>query len=480
MTATPARVLEGREPRRASTARVWRRSQVSFGVAELPATTRALVQRWTQQHQGLDPQPAHGPVHHRGLRVRLDIPRLTTIPTLDGLVRPAAHAAPRRRLHRDASTRRSPTETPAPPRGRRLRRSTWPTTRRSTPPLPGVPGAEHVRMTFPFFGADADADPRTGRRATGPPDDGARARRPDPHLRALAAARRRARARPRSTSSACSTTSAATSYTYTEVPPTESRDARRLPVRRQAGLLPAVLGRDGAAAADGRHPRARGHRLLDRRDRHQDRRVHRARLRRALLGRGLLPRTGAGSRSTRRPPPRPPAASPPTPRSVPGSSTRRGAVSFGGDPLAERGAGVPVAAESRPVVARSRRSSPARWPLLGLGFLGRPPLAPRRAARALASSSARCGARAASPRPARPCTRSSCASPSTPAAAGYVRALRESRYRDAPGHPTRAQRRGLRSELGRGGGILGRLRAWWALPPQVTSRAYNWWDGRCL
>ena len=54
----------------------------------------------------------------------------------------------------------------------------------------------------------------------------------------------------------------------------------------------------------------------------------------------------------------------------------------------------------------------------------------------------------------------------TPAAAGYVRALRESRYRDEPGHPTRAQRRGLRSELGRGGGIVGRLRAWWALPPR--------------
>ena len=54
----------------------------------------------------------------------------------------------------------------------------------------------------------------------------------------------------------------------------------------------------------------------------------------------------------------------------------------------------------------------------------------------------------------------------TPAAAGYVRALRESRYRDAPRHPTRAQRRGLRSELGRGAGLLGRIRAWWALPPR--------------
>ncbi len=54
----------------------------------------------------------------------------------------------------------------------------------------------------------------------------------------------------------------------------------------------------------------------------------------------------------------------------------------------------------------------------------------------------------------------------TPAAAGYVKALRESRYRDEPAQPTRAQRRGLRSELGRGGGVTGRLRAWWALPPR--------------
>jgi transglutaminase-like putative cysteine protease len=54
----------------------------------------------------------------------------------------------------------------------------------------------------------------------------------------------------------------------------------------------------------------------------------------------------------------------------------------------------------------------------------------------------------------------------TPAAAGYVRALREARYGDRLAHPTRAQRRGLRAELGRGGGIRGRMRAWWALPPR--------------
>jgi protein-glutamine gamma-glutamyltransferase len=54
----------------------------------------------------------------------------------------------------------------------------------------------------------------------------------------------------------------------------------------------------------------------------------------------------------------------------------------------------------------------------------------------------------------------------TPAAAGYVRAVRDLRYGGRPSSPTSAQRRALRGELGRGGGLLGRLRAWWALPPR--------------
>jgi transglutaminase-like putative cysteine protease/phosphatidylserine synthase len=58
----------------------------------------------------------------------------------------------------------------------------------------------------------------------------------------------------------------------------------------------------------------------------------------------------------------------------------------------------------------------------------------------------------------------------SPAAAGYVRALRDERYGAYADPPTRAQRRGLRSELGRGRGPLGRLRAWWALPPWPPAR----------
>jgi transglutaminase-like putative cysteine protease len=54
----------------------------------------------------------------------------------------------------------------------------------------------------------------------------------------------------------------------------------------------------------------------------------------------------------------------------------------------------------------------------------------------------------------------------SPDAQGYVRALREQRYSGRGDAPTSAQRKGLRSELGRGGGLRGRLRAWWALPPR--------------
>ena len=53
-----------------------------------------------------------------------------------------------------------------------------------------------------------------------------------------------------------------------------------------------------------------------------------------------------------------------------------------------------------------------------------------------------------------------------PAAAGYVRAVREERYSGRPATPTAEQRRALRSELARGSGLRGRLRAWWALPPR--------------
>jgi hypothetical protein len=52
-------------------------------------------------------------------------------------------------------------------------------------------------------------------------------------------------------------------------------------------------------------------------------------------------------------------------------------------------------------------------------------------------------------------------------AEGYVRALAAARYGGARRGPTRAQRAGLRRALAARGGPLGRVRAWWALPPRA-------------
>jgi hypothetical protein len=50
--------------------------------------------------------------------------------------------------------------------------------------------------------------------------------------------------------------------------------------------------------------------------------------------------------------------------------------------------------------------------------------------------------------------------------AGYLTALRAARYGPATQGPTPDQRRAFRRELAAGLGWRGRVRAWWALPPQ--------------
>jgi protein-glutamine gamma-glutamyltransferase len=57
------------------------------------------------------------------------------------------------------------------------------------------------------------------------------------------------------------------------------------------------------------------------------------------------------------------------------------------------------------------------------------------------------------------------------AAAGYVRAVRDQRYRGVGEGPSVGQRRALRSQLAAGLGTAGRLRALWALPPRLPGRA---------
>jgi transglutaminase-like putative cysteine protease len=58
------------------------------------------------------------------------------------------------------------------------------------------------------------------------------------------------------------------------------------------------------------------------------------------------------------------------------------------------------------------------------------------------------------------------------AAEGYVRALAAARYGyGEAARPTRSERAALRRELAAGGGLRGRLRSWWALPPRPARGA---------
>ena len=147
---------------------------------------------------------------------------------------------------------------------------------------------------------------------------------------------------------------------------------------------------------------------------HQDRRVRRARLRRALLGRGLLPglRLGHVRPDARR---LAAARQPPRRRSGPSVGSGRRRRASAATAPSERGAGVAVAAERAPwwqyaligvgalVAARAR---PPRWCAAGAGA--------RRPPRALGELERALRARAASRPPGRRCTRSSCASPARP------------------------------------------------------------------
>ena len=78
---------------------------------------------------GIDPQPAHGPVHHGRRGARRRHPAAGHDPDARRARGPAAHAAPRRHLH-GRRLHAAPVGEPAPPLERRLRRAAEPTTRR--------------------------------------------------------------------------------------------------------------------------------------------------------------------------------------------------------------------------------------------------------------------------------------------------------------------------------------------------------------
>ena len=163
-----------------------------------------------------------------------------------------------------------------------------------------------------------------------------------------------------------------------------------------------------------------------------------------------------------------PAASPA--RSQPADAASVSGSSSGATPLApqdlptERGAGIAAAEEARPWW---------HYPLFALALLG---------AAALGFLAVRRWRHGAPPAPERVRARAQARPPRAHARNHAARARAQLRQDSGRGRlracaareplprraarPTRAQRRGLRSELGRGGGILGHLRAWWALPPR--------------
>jgi protein-glutamine gamma-glutamyltransferase len=150
-----------------------------------------------------------------------------------------------------------------------------------------------------------------------------------------------------------------------------------------------------------------------------------------------------------------------------GSSALPGAPDLGGDIRSDPSRQVAVAGQGTP------------WTLIGLGGAAAALLAAfalwlvRRHRRRMAdgwgplAELERALVRARrGPAPAATLAKVESAFSRTPAAAGYVRALRDQRYGGGGAVPAAAGRRAVRSELARGGGPRARLRAWWALPPR--------------
>ena len=254
-------------------------------------------------------------------------------------------------------------------------------------------------------------------------------------------------------------------FTYSEKPRAGRVPAERVPVPRQVRLLPAVLGRDGADAAHGRHPQPRGGRLRARLAQPRHRRVPRARPGRALLGRGLLQRDrlgpvrpdarGRAGAGRRRPTPR-------RPRHAAARSTGRA------------GAAAPErAAEGASSPAADSDGGASPWLLLPLVLVGGAGLIAwpgccRRAGRLEPGRAGRGAAGRAAPR-ARPARlgrpgRHHAARPRAPArprrrpGRGALRGRRCAQHRydpRSPAAPTLRERRELRRDLTARGGLRG-------------------------
>ncbi|MDA0163583.1 transglutaminase-like domain-containing protein [Solirubrobacter ginsenosidimutans] len=437
---------------------IWRRTDTPVSVNELPTDNPLALKNWTQKIKVSVRNLRSDQFVTAGFASEIDIPRLETIPTLDGLYIPG------RTLRRgDAYT--ATVYTPKPTERQRRRAgvdyesalANYATIHAS---LPGVPGASEFDIAFPFFGtkgAPIVYPPRNGT-ATEVLDraglgriyalalqlsDGAKT--PDEYVQRLL------------------DYFSGKEFTYSEVPPRASStldgflfDTKQGYCQQYSGAMALLLRMGGIPArvatgfSTGATDFKTGEYVVRDFDAHAWVEVYYPN-----WGWLTFDPTPADS---------PARSQPLDARTTGGNLGNATGSNFGGDPVSERGANVAVTDPAAPwwripaIVAGA-------FALAGLGYLalrrwrrGAPP--------ALSELERALRRTRREPAPGTTLHALELRFANTPAAAGYVRALRENRYRDEPSHPTRAQRRGLRAELGRGGGILGHIRAWWALPPR--------------
>jgi transglutaminase-like putative cysteine protease len=436
----------------------WLHSGAPFGVNDFPDEGTAVTRRRTQTIRVSIRNLRTDQFITAGYAFDIDIPRLTVAPSVDGV-----YNAPRTLRRGDTYTAR--VYTPRPTESQRRRAGTdfdqslagYTTILTTTV---GVPGVRRLRMTFPFFGSE------DGAVTIGPPDHepldvmlqrggltrtyalaqrlAENARSPDEYVQRVL------------------NHLSGPDFVYSETPPPESNTldgflfgSRQGYCQQYSGAMALLLRMGGIPArvvtgfSTGATDTKTGEYVVRDFDAHSWVEAY-------YPGWGWLTFDPTPAAS--------PARSQPADAVSTGSSSAGTAPRFGIDPLGERGGGIPVASESAPWW---------RWPLrvlAGLVVLALIAAGVRRWRRgappALSELERALRRTRRVPAPGTTLHALELRFSGTPAAAGYVRALRESRYADVPSHPTRAQRRGLRSELGRGACLIGRLRAWWALPPR--------------
>ena len=255
------RLLEGRATSTCSTGSTWRRDPRQRGERPTPAaaaTPPRATPRWSQRIEVTLRNLQHRHVHRRGHHDRRCVGEdAATRSAAASSARPAGSAAAT--PTRPTSTRRCrATASCAPPS---TDYADWLRSYTSRVLLPQPPAATTatarctIRGRVPVLGHGA-AEPEAERFGESARRGGARARAARARARVGAGAGAAARARRRRSSTSQRVEAYLDDgFAYSERAAGRGRDARRLPVRREDRLLPAVLRRRGAAAADGRRSR---------------------------------------------------------------------------------------------------------------------------------------------------------------------------------------------------------------------------------